>query len=470
MSRATWRHIVARTVTVLVLLVVVAGGVLYWMGTREDEPTRTATVPLADPAQRVAYGAYLARIGDCAACHTARGGASYAGGAAIPSPFGTFYGPNITPDLQTGIGDWSADDFWRALHHGKRPDGQLLYPAFPYTEYTHVTRTDADALYAYLRSLPAVRQENRPHELAFPYDQRYLLAFWRALHFKPVAGADSGAIAPPAADSSAAAFDSNAAGIARSGTVAAGGVPAQDAAAASSPQASVIRGRYLVEGLGHCVACHAPRNALGATTGTGLPGGEIPGLGWYGPSLHAGPAADGSAPGLAQWTAADIAALLRDGVSPHGSASGPMAEVVTGGTQYLRPADALAIADYLKSLPAAAVPNAPPPGRATLQRGEKLYGTYCVACHQSQGEGRPPAWPPLAGNISVTAPSPQNAIRVVLQGGFAPATAANPQPHGMPPFGQVMNDDDVAAVVSYIRNQWGNQAGGVTALQVKRAR
>lgn len=457
MSLGTWRHIVARGLTVLVLLLIVAGGLSYWMGTREDEPTRPPAAPSADPAQRVAYGAYLARIGDCAACHTTRGGASYAGGAPIPSPFGTFYGPNITPDPQTGIGDWSADDFWRALHHGKRPDGQLLYPAFPYTEYTHVTRADADALYAYLRSLPAVRQENRPHELGFPYDQRYLLAFWRALHFKSGTEPDLHAGAAPT-------------GGVNAGAAASGGAPTGNAATSTASQASLVRGRYLVEGLGHCVACHAPRNAWGATMGAGLPGGEILGLGWYGPSLHAGPAPDGSSPGLAQWTAADIAALLRDGVSRHGSASGPMAEVVTGGTQYLSPSDALAIADYLKSLPAAAVPNAAPPGPATLQRGEKLYGTYCVACHQSQGEGRPPAWPPLAGNVGVTAPSPQNAIRVVLQGGFAPATAANPQPHGMPPFGQVMNDDDVAAVVSYIRNQWGNQAGGVTALQVKRAR
>ncbi|MFC4277284.1 c-type cytochrome [Achromobacter aloeverae] len=436
MSRRTWRRMAARGLTILLLLLVAAVGMLYWLGTREaggEAPARAVAAPIADPAQRVAYGAYLARVGDCAACHTVRGGAPYAGGAAIPTPFGTLYGPNITPDTQTGIGAWTADDFWRALHHGKGPDGQLLYPAFPYTEYTRVTRADADALYAYLRSLPAVRQESRPHELDFPYDQRYLLAFWRALYF-------------------------------RSATEPAGGAPA-------ATDAGIARGRYLVEGLGHCVACHASRNGWGATSGAGLPGGEILGLGWYGPSLHAGPAPDGSAPGLAQWTAADIAALLRDGVSVHGSASGPMAEVVTGGTQYLSPTDALAMANYLKSLPAASVAGTiSPPGKAVLQRGEKLYGTYCVACHQSQGEGRPPAWPALAGNISVTAPSPQNAIRVVLDGGFAPATAANPQPHGMPPFGQVLNDDDVAAVVSYIRNQWGNQAGGVTALQVKRAR
>ncbi|WP_454688168.1 c-type cytochrome [Achromobacter aloeverae] len=441
MSRSTWRRMAVRGLAVLLLLLVAATGLLYWLGTREDAPARTAAAaPVADPAQRVAQGAYLARVGDCAACHTVRGGAPYAGGAAIPTPFGTLYGPNITPDPQTGIGNWTADDFWRALHHGKRPDGQLLYPAFPYTEYTHVTRADADALYAYLRSLPAVHQENRPHELDFPYDQRYLLAFWRALHFRPAAEPDAGTPATANVDANA------------------------------NADGSVARGRYLVEGLGHCVACHAPRDALGATTGKGLPGGDILGLGWYGPSLHAGPAPDGASPGLAQWTAADIAALLRAGASARGSASGPMAEVVTGGTQYLSPPDALAIANYLKSLPATPAVDAAPPGESTMRRGEKLYGTYCVACHQSQGEGRPPAWPPLAGNISVTAPSPQNAIRVVLDGGFAPATAADPQPHGMPPFGQVLNDDDVAAVVSYIRNQWGNQAGGVTALQVKRAR
>ncbi|ALM85717.1 cytochrome c [Bordetella sp. N] len=467
MSRKGWRRGIQRGVVILLLLVVVAVGLLYWMGTREDEPVATAgTAPgtpasttasanAPDQARQVVYGAYLARVGDCAACHTVRGGKPYAGGAAIPTPFGTLYGPNITPDPQTGIGKWTADDFWRALHHGKRPDGQLLYPAFPYTEYTHVTRADADALYAYLRSLPAVPQESRPHELDFPYNQRPLLAFWRALHFKAATPLDA---------------DVTAGGNATSANAAAGGSVTSVDTASADPAASIARGRYLVAGLGHCVACHAPRNALGATTGEGLPGGDIPGLGWYGPSLHAGAAKDGSTPGLAQWTAADIAALLRDGAARHGSASGPMAEVVTGGTQYLTAPDALAIANYLKSLPATPVVAATPPSRATLQRGEKLYGTHCVACHQSQGEGRPPAWPPLAGNISVTAPSPRNVIRIVLEGGFAPATAANPQPHGMPPFGQVLNDDDVAAVVSYIRNQWGNQEGAATALQVKQAR
>lgn len=434
-----------RIVLAVVVLAIAAVGALYWMGTREDASTGP-TQALADPAQRVAYGQYLARVGDCMTCHTVRGGQPYAGGAAIPTPFGALYGPNITPDPDTGIGKWSADDFWRALHNGKTPDGGLLYPAFPYTEYTKVTRADADALYAYLKSLPPVKQASRPHELEFPYNQRPLVALWRALYFKP--GVESPDVAP-------------------SGTVS----PGTSQGSTQTPgqhDEQWVRGRYLVQGLGHCVACHASRNSLGATTdGEGLPGGEIFGLGWYAPPLNGDPVN-----GLGLWSANDIVALLKTGMSAHGSASGPMIEVVTGGSQYLADGDARAIAAYLKSLPAgsAAERRATPAGGASRQRGEKLYGQYCVQCHQAKGEGKDQAWPPLAGNISVTAPSPLNAIRMVLEGGFASATAANPQPHGMPPFGQVLNDNDVAALVTYIRNSWGNTAEDVTSLQVKQAR
>jgi mono/diheme cytochrome c family protein len=429
-----------RIVLAVVVLAIVAIGALYWMGTREDRSTGP-TQALADPAQRVAYGQYLARVGDCMTCHTARGGQPYAGGAAIPTPFGALYGPNITPDPETGIGKWSADDFWQALHNGKTPDGGLLYPAFPYTEYTKVTRADADALYAYLKSLPPVKQASRSHELEFPYNQRPLVALWRALYFKP--GVDTPGVDTPAASQGGGQHDE-----------------------------LWVRGRYLVEGLGHCVACHAPRNGLGATVaGAELPGGEIFGLGWYAPPLNSD-----AVNGLGRWSANEIVALLKTGMSTHGTASGPMIEVVTGGSQYLADGDAQAIAAFLKSLPSGptAERGARPADDAAMPRGGKLYGQYCVQCHQTKGEGKGdgknPAWPALAGNISVTAPSPQNAIRMVLEGGFAPATAANPQPHGMPPFGQILNDNDIAALVTYIRNSWGNAADDVTSLQVKRAR
>lgn len=411
---------------VVALLLVLAAGVaaLAWRGYRDD-PSTGPVQASADPAQRVAYGAYLAKVGDCMACHTVPGGQPYAGGAAIPTAFGTFYGPNITPDPSTGIGAWTADDFWRALHQGKAPSGALLYPAFPYTEYTRISRADADALYAYLRTVAPVARPSRPHDLDFPYGWRPLLALWRGLYFQPGVHADAGA------------------------------------------DSELARGRYLVDGLGHCIACHAPRNGLGATPGgSGLAGGIIEGLGWYAPALDGDPRN-----GLGRWSQDDIVALLKTGTGAHGAAAGPMGEVVAGSTQYLTDADARAIAVYLKSLPAGPAPAAATVREAGgMRRGAAVYEQHCVQCHAADGQGKGRDWPALAGNISVTAPYPGNVIHMVLEGGFAPATAGNPRPHGMPPFGQVLGDDDVAAVVTYVRNSWGNAAGGVTSLQVKQAR
>jgi len=415
-----------RILTLVLLACVVTVGGLYWLGTRDD--TSTGPAATADTGTLIERGRYLALAGNCMACHTSRGGKALAGGTPIPTPFGTVYGPNITPDEKTGIGAWTADDFWQALHNGKSKDGTLLYPAFPYTEYTRITRADADALYAYLRSVPPVSQPNRPPDMAFPYDQRALLAAWRALYFKP-------------------------------------GV--QEADAGQSVQWN--RGRYLVEGLGHCAACHTPRNSLGATRSSeAFTGGIIPVLDWYAPPLT-----NDVQTGMGRWTAADIAALLKTGISAHSSASGPMAEVVLGSTQHLTDDDALAIGVYIKSLPATP-PSTPrstaAAAPAAMELGSKIYRQHCAQCHQPQGQGSGTAWPALAGNPTVTAPSPVNAIRMVLDGGYAPATAANPRPHGMPPFGQILNDSDIAMLVSYIRNSWGNEAGGVTALEVKRAR
>ncbi|CAM4403020.1 Alcohol dehydrogenase [Bordetella tumbae] len=415
-----------------------AVGVLYWMGTRDDTAPSPAVVQAgaggtAEGQQLVEQGRYLARLGNCMGCHTVPGGQAYAGGTPIPTPFGTLYGPNITPDSQAGIGGWTADDFWQALHNGKSKDGSLLYPAFPYTEYTRVSRADSDALFAFLRTVAPSSQPSRAHELKFPYDQRGLLAFWRALYFEP------------------------------------GVLPVDE-----GQSVQWNRGRYLVEGLGHCAACHAPRNSLGATQAAdGLAGGMIAGLDWYAPALTADPVR-----GLGKWDAQDIATLLRTGMAPHSTASGPMAEVVLGSSQYLSEDDALAMGTYLKSLPVAQsgpVSNgqsdvAAQPSTAVMDRGGKLYAQYCAQCHQEQGQGSGLAWPPLAGNPTVTAPSPVNAIRLVLDGAFAPATAANPRPHGMPPFGQVLGDTDIAALVSFIRFSWDNRASAVTAFEVKRVR
>jgi len=383
---------------------------------------------------KVARGAYLARAGDCMACHTARGGAAYAGGRVLDTPYGRLVAPNITPDRATGIGAWSADDFWNALHNGIAPGGRLLYPAFPYPNYTKVTRADSDALFAYLRSLNAVRQANTPHALDFPYRLQPALAAWRLLYFTP-------------------------------GEY----VPRPAPAPASARADAWNRGAYLVEGLGHCGACHSARNAMGASSAV-LDGGLLATSGWYAPALTAGGEA-----GPGEWRGADLVQLLRTGVAPGHAVSGPMAEVIEQSLQYLSEPDLAAMALYLASLPAppgrhAAPEPAPAPPDALMQHGARLYGQHCADCHGKDGRGVDEVYPPLAGNRMVTTPEPVNAIRIVLNGGFPPATAGNPRPYGMPPYSPILNDDDVAAVISYVRASWGNAARAITPSEVNRYR
>jgi mono/diheme cytochrome c family protein len=394
---------------------------------------REQFVPSASPAasaatpDNIARGAYLARAGDCMACHTTRGGPAYAGGRAIETPFGAMFSPNITPDRETGIGAWSADDFWRALHNGKSRDGRLLYPAFPYTNYTKVTRADADALYAFLHQLPAVKQASTPHTLRFPYKLQIALAGWRLAFFKPAVFAPTPTESP-----------------------------------------TWNRGAYLVEGLGHCSACHASRNAAGASM-RGLGGGLIPTIGWYAPSLTS----DAEA-GLGSWELPHIVELLKTGVSPRATVFGPMAEVVERSLQHLSEPDVSAMATYLKSLPATKAELREeikgPRVDQVVAQGKKLYETHCVDCHGADGKGLAPAYPPLAGNRAITMDNSVNAVRIVLNGGFAPGTIANPRPYGMPPYSHVMDDYEVAAVVSYVRVSWGNGAPPVTASEVNRYR
>lgn len=399
------------------------------LGGSEDEPPEAA-VTQVDAATQVARGRYLALAGNCAACHTERGAAVYAGGRAIETPFGRVYASNLTPDRDTGIGAWSADDFWRALHHGKSKDGSLLYPAFPYPNFTRVTRADADALYVFLRTVPSVRQANRAHALRFPYDNRLLLAVWRALYFKP------GAFRPDA-----------------------------------TRDAEWNRGAYLVQGLGHCNACHTQRNRLGGSDlGADLAGGMIPMLDWYAPALNAD-----VVHGLGAWDAGEIVALLKTGIAARGAVSGPMAEVVYRSLQHLDNADLRAMANYLKSLPSPVAGGAVPGAASAaderqLAAGAKLYERHCVDCHGAEGRGYPTAYPPLAGNRSLTMVSPANPIRVVLNGGFPPGTSGNPRPFGMPPYRPSLDDEQVAAVVSYVRQAWGNRAAPVSPVEVDRFR
>ncbi|GAB3793811.1 c-type cytochrome [Dyella agri] len=418
---------------VLVVVLLALASLAWWL----LRPLGHAPVPrgasavsaatLRDPAL-IARGAYLAAAGDCAACHTRRGGQPYAGARLIPTPFGNVAAPNLTPDAATGLGDWSFEDFWQAMHRGIGRHGEPLYPAFPYTSYTWVTRDDALAIYAWLQSLPPVSQPPVPNQLAFPYKLRRLLVAWRALYFR-------------------------------------------EAVFQPDPQRSAAwnRGAYLVQGLGHCNECHAPRNALGAIARDRfLGGGEIPAQHWYASGL--GMQGRG---GLDGWSERDVVDLLKTGQSTRGIAFGPMADVVRQSTQHLDDNDLHAIADYLAALPPHPAPTtttAPFDAGRMVTQGGAIYRQRCSDCHGSDGRGVSGIYPPLDGNVSVTEPSGINAIRAVLLGGFAPGTSARPRPYSMPPYAQQLDDAEVASVVSYIRQAWSNRAPAVREQDVSRYR
>ena len=379
----------------------------------------------------VKQGEYLARAGDCVACHTTPGGALFAGRRPMPTPFGTLFSTNITPDPETGIGKFSADDFYAVMHTGRSPDGGLLYPAMPFGSYTKVTRKDSDAIFAYLRSVPPVKLANQPHELRFPYNNRSLILGWRTLYF------NEGEYQPDRTKSG-----------------------------------EWNRGAYLVQGLGHCAMCHTQINALGGSSESqAFQGGLIPMQNWYAPSLTSNKEA-----GLGDWSIGDISDLLQTGASRRGAVYGPMAEVTYNSLQYMTDSDTRAMAVYLKGLAVGGAPDAPasavPAAESSLlmRLGKTVYAAQCASCHGADGRGMPPDYPPLASNQSIQMASAVNPIRMVLNGGYPPGTAGNPMPHGMPPFAQSLSDDEVASVVSFIRASWGNRGGTVDARQANELR
>lgn len=421
-----------RLLIALAILVLIAAGAVYWMqpGVLPERPGAGSHGATNATTQIINRGEYLARAGDCVACHTLPNGKPFAGGRPMPTPFGALYVPNITPDDETGIGRWTADDFYRMMHTGVSKDGTLLYPAMPFASYTKVTRADSDAIYAYLMSVTPVKQPNRPHELKFPFNNRDLLLGWRTLYFK------EGEYVPD---------------------------PAQTV--------EWNRGAYLVQGLGHCAMCHTAINALGGSSESkAFEGGMIPNQNWYAPSLTSNREA-----GLGNWDIQDIADLLQVGVSHRGTTYGPMAEVVYNSLQYLSDDDVKAMAVYLKALPQR--DSEPPPTSqarlvdpGVMETGRKVYAAQCAVCHGDEGKGHPPAFPPLAGNQSITMSSPVNSIRMVLNGGYAPGTKKNPRPHGMPPFSHILSDEEVAAVVTYIRVAWDNSGTPVAPAQANELR
>ena len=389
----------------------------------------------------VLRGAYLARVGDCAACHTAPGGKSFAGGLPLDSPIGAIYSTNITPDKRNGIGDWTYEDFERLMRRGITREGFTVYPAMPYPSYSRLSDADLKDLYAYfMRGVPAVGQENRRNDIPWPLSMRWPLAIWRMM-FAPAAEP----FQPPA------------------------GMDAQTA-----------RGAYLVEGLGHCGSCHTPRGmtmaevALSDTDGTRyLSGGQVID-GWTAPSLrneHGG--------GLADWSEADIVELLRTGRNARAASFGGMNEVIQRSMQYLTDSDLAAIGKYLKTL--APNNNAPPyvydptiaqqlfEGRPPSAAAQ-LYLDRCAACHRSNGTGMGKAFPPLAGNPVLQTADPNSAIRMILTGGSQAATHGAPSSLTMGSYLSLLDDQQVADLATFIQQSWGNKGGGATPAQVAKLR
>ncbi|WP_067563156.1 c-type cytochrome [Halofilum ochraceum] len=378
----------------------------------------------ADPAsaERVERGRYLARVGNCTGCHTEPGGEPLAGGLALETDFGTFRTPNITPDGSTGIGDWSREQFRDAMLRGQRADGAPLYPACPYPSFTHTRVEDIDAIHAWIQSIDPVTHETRDHDLDFPYGIRGLVNVWQWAFFQPASLDNAG-----------------------------------------DRDEQWHRGRYLVEGLGHCSECHRDRGTFGAVReAVDAPGGMI--HGWYAPSLNSPDEA-----GLQQWSTAEAADFLRSGKGNDSAMVGPMAGVVFDSLQYLRPDDARAMAEYLRALPTAEIEASgyrprpsPETVKAMMERGERLYGRDCADCHGDAGEGDDGV-AALAGNRAVTMENPANIVRMIRRGGFPASTPGNPYPHGMPPF-QQYGDRDIASVATYIRQSWGNEAPPVSTI------
>ena len=379
---------------------------------------------------QVERGHYLAIVGDCAACHTLPGSShEFAGGRPIETPFGMLLAPNITPDPQTGIGAWTDDEFINALTKGTGRHGTRLYPAMPYTYYTKLSRDDALAIRAYLSTVPAVHNPVKSNQLPFPFNMRWTLAGWDEFYFTP------GTFHPD---------------------------PKQSA--------QWNRGAYLVEGPGHCGMCHTPKNFMGADeTSKRLEGYAL--QGWFAPNIT-----DDARRGIGGWSADDIVAYLKTGHNRTGAATGPMSETLNLSTSKMSDADLQAIAIYLKggagqqTAAADPPPAADPPSQSAMKVGGQIYADECSACHGPDGKGEPGLFPALDGSPSVEQTDPTTAMHVVLRGALSVGTKPAPTAPAMPQFGWLLDDSQVAAVVTYIRNAWGNSAPSVTASDVKKTR
>jgi mono/diheme cytochrome c family protein len=398
----------------------------------ETGPTAQQT---AAPASK---GEYIARAGDCIACHSVTGGKAFAGGLKMGTPLGAIYSTNITPDKETGIGNYTFDDFDNAVRHGVAKDGHRLYPAMPYPSYAKITDDDMHALYDFfMKEVPPVKQANKPSEIPGYLGFRWPLAIWDAVF------TDKGPY-----------------------------VAKQDHDAAWN------RGAYLVEGLGHCGACHTPRGwafqekALDDGSAAYLQGSELDA--WSAPELRGD-----QRTGLGSWSQEDLATFLKSGHNGKGTAFGSMLDVVNNSTPYLNDDDINAIAAYLKSLPATAQQAAFTYDNATTtalqsgkpgQTGGDVYLGYCSACHGVDGKGQTPFIPPLAGNPVVLDSDPASLINLVLNGAEPIVIKGTPDAYRMPQYRVQLSDQQIADALSFVRGGWGNGAGAVTADDVKKLR
>jgi mono/diheme cytochrome c family protein len=371
---------------------------------------------------RIERGRYLAVLSDCAACHTVPGGQPFAGGLALQTPFGKLVAPNITPDRETGIGNMTDAEFLAALHDGRGHNGTRLYPAMPYPAYTKMTDDDVLAMRAYFATVAPVSNKVITNQLPFPLNIRLAMVFWNALNFTP------GRYQP-------------------------------------NPRKSAEwnRGAYIVEGAAHCGTCHTPKTLLGGDKNDqALAGATL--QGWFAPNITTD-----SHRGIGGWSKDDLVQYLKTGTNNWTLASGPMAEAVTHSTSRMTDEDIAAIATYLKDSGDGGSATRSDPvaaGDHAMRAGAAIYKDSCAACHRDAGTGEVHLFPRLAGSALVQSEDPTTLVRVVLQGTRAVSTSSAPTAPAMPAFDWRLNDTQVAAVLTYIRNSWGNAAAPVSASAV----
>lgn len=380
-----------------------------------------AAATTADPL--IEKGKYAAILGDCAACHTRADGPALAGGFGLKTPFGVIYSPNITPDRETGIGSWTKADFERAMRHGKDDHKANLYPAFPYTAYTKTSPEDVDALWAYLQAQPAIKYTPPKNGLGFPFNMRILLTPWNWLHFK-----------------------------------------AGEYQADTKQSAEWNRGKYLFDGLGHCAACHTPKNFMGGDKGSkALQGGLLED--WWAPDLTSN-----KAQGLGTWSKDDLVAFLKTGANTHASVYGSMVDVVQQSTSQWKDEDLAALATYMKSIAPSPTLPVHSGDAGQMLGGKAVYAKSCASCHGPEGKGEAGLYPSLAGSGGANAPDGTGVAHIVLVGNLPGPHTTIQSPDPMPGFAAKLNDQQVADVATFVRNSWGNQAGTVAVKDVAKLR